>query len=71
LIINEKIDRDMSTDINSYRFSSDTEPTDEQLLTIMKEVEADVRRKSFERKNSIKENLKREYDNARAMFPNL
>ncbi|MDR0874174.1 MAG: hypothetical protein LBN27_12030 [Prevotellaceae bacterium] len=54
-----------------YRFTSDSEPTDEQLLTIMKEVEADVRQKSFERKNIIKTNLKREYDNARAMFPNL
>ncbi|GHT48135.1 hypothetical protein AGMMS49965_26320 [Bacteroidia bacterium] len=61
----------MSTDINSYRFISDTEPTEQQLLTIMKEVEADVRQKSFERKNIIKENLKREYDNARARFPNL
>ncbi|GHT78146.1 hypothetical protein AGMMS50262_20430 [Bacteroidia bacterium] len=62
---------DMSTDMNSYRFISDTEPTDQQLLTIMKEVEADVRQKSLERKNIIKENLKREYDNARAMFPDL
>ncbi|GHT07500.1 hypothetical protein AGMMS49525_16640 [Bacteroidia bacterium] len=61
----------MGTDINSYRFISDTEPTEQQLLTIMKEVEADVRQKSFERKNIIKENLKREYDNARARFPNL
>lgn len=61
----------MSTDMNSYRFISDTEPTDQQLLTIMKEVEADVRQKSLERKNIIKENLKREYDNARAMFPDL
>lgn len=57
--------------MNSYRFISDTEPTEQQLLTIMKEVEADVRRKSFERTNIIKENLKREYDNARARFPNL
>ncbi|GHS93969.1 hypothetical protein AGMMS50239_11260 [Bacteroidia bacterium] len=62
----------MDKNVNmAYRFTSDEEPTDEQLLVIMKEVEADVRQKSFERKNSIKDNLKREYDNARAMFPDL
>ena len=50
----------MDKNVNmTYRFTSDEEPTDEQLLVIMKEVEADVRQKSFERKNIIKENLKR------------
>jgi hypothetical protein len=60
------MDRDMNTDINSYRFSSDTEPTDEQLLTIMKEVETDVRRENLELNQQINANLRREYENTRA-----
>ena len=55
----------------NYRFTSDNEPTDEQLLTIMKEVEMDVRRKSKKRKSIIMANIQKEYLTARAMFPNL
>ncbi|MDR0829190.1 MAG: hypothetical protein LBN95_03650 [Prevotellaceae bacterium] len=58
----------MNTDINSYRFTSDTEPTDEQLFTIMKEVESDVRRENAENILRIQENIQREYRNTQSMF---
>jgi hypothetical protein len=58
----------MDTDINSYRFTSDSEPTDEQLFFIMKEVETDVRRQSEENSLRIQENIQREYRNTQAMF---
>jgi hypothetical protein len=57
--------------MNSYRFISDTEPTDQQLFTIMKEVEEDVRRKSKENSRKIRENIRREYENIQTMFQTL
>jgi hypothetical protein len=41
----------------TYSFLWDEEPTDEQLLTIMKEVEEDVRREAEEIKKMIKRTL--------------
>jgi hypothetical protein len=58
----------MQENLNTYRFTSDVEPTDEQLLAIMKEVEADVRRKSKENLQKIQENIQREYEKVQAMF---
>jgi hypothetical protein len=61
----------MDTQIDmTYRFTSDAEPTDEQLLVIMKEVEADVRRKNEENKRRIQENIRREYLHVKATFSN-
>lgn len=54
-----------------YRFTSDSEPTDEQLLALMKEVQADVCRENENLKTIMAENIRREYDNARTMFPDL
>jgi hypothetical protein len=61
----------MSTDMNSYRFISDTEPTEQQLLTIMKEVEADVRRENLELKQQINLKLRQEYKTASAKYQTL
>ena len=55
----------------AYQFIGNDEPSDEQLLAIMKEVEADVIRKDKERKKQIIDNLQKEYENVRALFPNL
>jgi len=54
-----------------YRFTSDKEPSDEQLFTLMKEVERDVRQQNEKLKTIIAENIQREYENVRKMFPNL
>jgi hypothetical protein len=62
----------MANEVNMYyRFTSDNEPTDEQLLTLMKEVQADVHRENETIKKIMAENIQREYANARAMFPDL
>ena len=55
----------------TYQFTGNDEPSEEQLLAIMKEVEADVIREDKERKRKIITNLQKEYQNARALFPNL
>ena len=44
----------------TYRFAWDCEPTDEQLLVIMQEVEEEARRKSEQIAKQIIENIKRE-----------
>jgi len=52
----------MNTNVDmTYRFLWDTEPTDEQLHVIMKEVEEEARRKSEQIAKQIIENLEREY----------
>jgi hypothetical protein len=62
----------MSDNVNMhYRFTSDSEPTDEQLLALMKEIRADVRRESENLKTIVAENIRREYASVRAMFPDL
>jgi hypothetical protein len=48
-----------------YRFSSDEEPSDEQLAVIMEEVGEDVRRESAELKRKLHESLEREYQKAK------
>lgn len=44
--------------VNSYRFTSDKEPTDEQLSQIMKEVAIDVRKRAEKTNNKFKEELR-------------
>ena len=62
----------MANNVNMYyRFTSDKEPTDEQLFTLMKEVESDVRQQNLNLQTIIAENIQREYQNVRAVFPNL
>jgi hypothetical protein len=55
----------------NYRFTSDSEPTDEQLKALMEEVAEEVRRKSSGMQELIMDNIRREYRNVRAKFPNL
>jgi len=54
-----------------YRFTSDYEPTDEQLATLMQEMIEDVREKKSNLQALIMENIQREYQNAKKMFPTL
>jgi len=62
----------MANNVNMYyRFTSDKEPTDEQLFALMKEVESDVRQQNLILQTMIAENIQREYRNVRAVFPNL
>jgi hypothetical protein len=51
-----------------YRFTSDEEPTDEQLAVIMEEVGEDVRRESAELKRKLHESLEREYQKAKERY---
>jgi hypothetical protein len=48
----------------TYRFTWDTEPTDEQLLVIMQEVGEEARQKSEMIAKMIVENLENEYARA-------
>lgn len=52
----------------NYRFTWDTEPTDEQLAVIMEEVAERVRKESAEIPRIIRENLDAELARARAQF---
>jgi len=62
----------MENDVDMYyRFTSDDEPTDEQLFTLMKEVESDVRQQNLNLQAVIAENIQREYNNAQKIFPHL
>ena len=54
-----------------YRFMSDHEPSDEQLIFLMQEVREKVREKESILQSVISENILREYLNAKKMFPNL
>jgi hypothetical protein len=54
-----------------YRFTSDEEPSEEQLLLLMQEVKEEVREENAKLKSIIAENILREYQNAKKMFPNL
>jgi hypothetical protein len=49
-------------DIDSYRFTSDSEPTDEQLEALMREVGEDVRRQRVEIKKHLQEKIREEYN---------
>ena len=48
----------------TYRFLWDSEPTDEQLLVIMKEVAEDARRSREQVAKQMIETIEREYANA-------
>ena len=54
-----------------YRFISDKEPSEEQLTSLMQEVKEEVRRKNSNLQSMVLENIQREYQNAKRMFPNL
>jgi len=54
-----------------YRFMSDNEPSEEQLTFLMQEVREEVRKKNSNIQSVINENILREYQNAKRMFPNL
>jgi len=54
-----------------YRFMSDYEPSEEQLAFLMQEVREEVREKKSVLQSVIADNILREYQNAKKMFPNL
>ena len=54
-----------------YRFVSDEEPSEEQLTFLMQEVQEEVRKKNANMQSIILENIQREYQNVKKMFPNL
>ena len=54
-----------------YRFTSDNEPSEEQLAVIMQEVREEVREKKSKTQSMIMENILREYQNVKKLFPNL
>jgi nanoRNase/pAp phosphatase (c-di-AMP/oligoRNAs hydrolase) len=54
-----------------YRFTSDDEPSEEQLMVLMQEVREEVRKKNSNIQSLIAENILREYQNAKKLFPNL
>jgi hypothetical protein len=54
-----------------YRFTSDHEPSEEQLAILMQEVREEVRKKNAELQSIIQTNIQQEYENAKKMFPNL
>jgi len=62
----------METQTNMYyRFISDNEPSEEQLAVLMQEVSEEVREKNAKLQSLIAENILREYQNVKKMFPNL
>lgn len=54
----------MNNTINTYRFTSDSEPTDEQLAEIMKEVAIEAKQKADAAEKVFNENLQLEIINA-------
>ena len=54
-----------------YRFTSDNEPKEEQLSLLMQRVREDVRERNSKLQSVIVENIQREYDNIKKIFPNL
>ena len=54
-----------------YRFTSDDEPKEEQLSLLMQEVREEVRGINSSLQSVIAENIQREYDNIKKIFPNL
>ena len=54
-----------------YRFTSDTEPKEEQLSLLMQEARQEVREKKSNLQSVITENIQREYENIKKIFPNL
>ena len=54
-----------------YRFTSDKEPKEEQLSLLMQEVREEVRGRNSNLQTVIIENIQREYENVKKLFPNL
>jgi len=54
-----------------YRFTSNTEPSEEQLLMLMQRAREEVREKNSNLQSVIVENIQREYENIKKTFPNL
>jgi hypothetical protein len=54
-----------------YRFTSDSEPKEEQLLLLMQEVREKVRERNSNLQYVITENIQREYENIKKIFPNI
>jgi len=54
-----------------YRFTSDNEPKEEQLSRLMQAAREEVREKNSNLQTVITENIKREYENIKKIFPNL
>ena len=54
-----------------YRFTSDSEPKEEQLSLLMQKVREEVREKNSNLQSVITENIKREYEKIKKTFPNL
>ena len=54
-----------------YRFTSDSEPKEEQLSFLMKEVREEVMGKNSNLQSVIAENIQIEYENVKKIFPNL
>jgi hypothetical protein len=54
-----------------YRFTSDSEPKEEQLSLLMQEIRDEVREKNAQSQSAIEENIRREYENVKKLFPNL
>ena len=54
-----------------YRFTSDKEPKEEQLSLLMQEAREEVRGRNSNLQAVITENIQREYENVKKLFPNL
>ena len=54
-----------------YRFTSDSEPKEEQLTLLMQKMREEVRVKNSNIQSVITENIKREYENIKKIFPAL
>jgi L-lysine 2,3-aminomutase len=62
----------MANEVNMYyRFTSDNEPSEEQLSVLMHEMIEEVREKNANLQGLIMENILREYQNAKHLFPNV
>jgi len=62
----------MANEINMYyRFTSNNEPKEEQLSFLMQEVSEEVRQKNSSLQSAIVENIQREYENIKKIYPNL
>ena len=54
-----------------YRFTSNQEPKEEQLSCLMQEMSVEVRQKNLRLQSAIAENIQREYENIKKIYPNL
>jgi hypothetical protein len=62
----------MSNETNMYyRFTSDNEPQEEQLSFLMQEARKEVCEKNSNLQSVMMENIQREYENVKKIFPNL